>query len=380
LGITHKGSGFSLQVLAPPSSGCGLSSAIPNALTQNLKRGVTKSRCCLYIDVTKNKTAMTITNNMFSQPNKSKLVKQLIIIILFVSFTSCEVEDSLNDLQTNTPVFNIDAFEQNLINYVEAGGDTPIGWAYTISQKGNLKKSDAFGKARTSVDGEMDFTENKEINVASVTKFYTAIAVMQLLEANNLTIEDKIADWIPNSWNKGQGVNNLSFKDLLKHESGLQSTNNNFDTTLSYQGLKDCIETGVVNPKTRNYLNVNFALYRVLIPSLWSNLQGSPAIDIENDANTQFMYLLYMQQNIFDRLSLPLVGCFPEDRNTSTLYYNANDGNSNNGQYYESWNNKSGGGGYFMSTIEMSKVNAYFEHTEILVTKDQRDLMIKQDR
>lgn len=312
---------------------------------------------------------------MFTLPNNSKLVKQLFLIYLFASFFSCEVEDSFNDLQTNVPVFDINVFEENIIDYVESGGDSPIGWAYTISKNGNLQRSNAFGKARNSADGTLDFTLNKEINVASVSKFYTAIAVMQLLEANDLTIEDNIADWLPESWVKGPGVNGLSFKDLLKHESGLQSTNNNFDTTLGYQGLRNCIQTGVVNAKTRTYLNVNFALYRVLIPSLWSNLEGSPVIDIENDANTQFMYLLYMQQNIFDRLSLPLVGCFPESRDISTLYYNVNDGSNNGGVYYGDWNNKSGGGGYFMTTLEMSKVNAYFEHTEVLVNKDQRDLM-----
>ncbi|APY11605.1 hypothetical protein BWZ22_10285 [Seonamhaeicola sp. S2-3] len=31
MGVTRKGSGFTLQVLAPPTSGCGLFTAIPNA-------------------------------------------------------------------------------------------------------------------------------------------------------------------------------------------------------------------------------------------------------------------------------------------------------------------------------------------------------------
>ena len=31
LGVTHKGAGFPLQVLALPASGCGLSTTIPNA-------------------------------------------------------------------------------------------------------------------------------------------------------------------------------------------------------------------------------------------------------------------------------------------------------------------------------------------------------------
>ncbi|OED43922.1 hypothetical protein AB832_02350 [Flavobacteriaceae bacterium (ex Bugula neritina AB1)] len=324
---------------------------------------------------------MKSTNKTYIPSNYSNYIRQIrikhiLFTFIFLILGACETNDDIDQLQTNSPVFDLDLFEQNIINYVNAGNNSPIGWAYTISSNGNLARSNAYGLARTSVDNTLDFSLNKEINIASVTKFYTAIAVMQLLEANDLTIDDKISDWLPNSWNPGSGVDNLSFKDLLKHESGLQSTNNNFDVTLGYIGLKDCIETGVINPTTRNYLNVNFALYRILIPSLWSHLEGSPAIDIENDANTQFMYLLYMQQNIFDRLSLPLVGCVPEDRQITTLYYNVNDtDNNSNGQYYGSWNNKSGGGGYFMTAMEMAKVNAYFEHTEVLVTKDQRDLM-----
>ncbi len=322
-----------------------------------------------------------ITNHTtLALPKNSRNVKQICISLLLSAFSlfffgSCETDDGITDIQTNSPVFDIDLFEQNLIDYVEAGGNAPVGWAYTISTNGNLSKSNAYGQARTAADGALDFSLNKEINIASVSKFYTAIGAMQLLEANNLTIEDNIEDWLPESWAKGPGVSELTFKDLLKHESGLQSTNNNFDTTLGYEGLKDCIETGVVNSKSRNYLNVNFALFRVLIPSLWSAVSNN-AIDIENDANTQFMYLLYMQENIFDRLSLPLVGCTPENREISTLYYNVNDPDTNNnGQYYGGWNNKSGGGGYFMSTLEMAKVNAFFEHTETLVSKDQRDLM-----
>ena len=160
------------------------------------------------------------------------------------------------------------------------------------------------------------------------------------------------------------------------HRSGLSSVNSNFDSTLSYSGLQACIQTGVISPKTRNYLNVNFALFRVLIPSLWSALPNPPAINIENDANTQFMYLLYMQYNIFDPLNLPLVGCFPEDRQTSTLYYNVNDSiNGNSGSYYGDWNPICGGGGYFMTTREMAKVNAYFEHTQLLLNNDVKKVM-----
>ncbi len=324
---------------------------------------------------------MKTTETTFTLLKSSRLTKQVLAYSLLPIFSifllvSCETEDDIANLQTNVPIFNLDLFEQNIINYTNAGGNTPVGWSYTISANGNLARSNAYGQARTMVDGSLEFSLNKEINVASISKFYTAIAVMQLLEANSLTIDDKITEWLPASWAQGSGVSDLSFKDLLTHRSGLESTNNNFNTTLGYQGLAVCIRTGAINSKNYRYRNVNFALFRVLIPSLWSTLENSPVIDIENDANTQFMYLLYMQQNIFDRLSLPLVGCVPEDSSIATLYYNVNaPSNNSTGRFYDSWNHIAGGGGYFMTPIEMAKVIAFFEHSEILVTQDQRDVM-----
>lgn len=303
-----------------------------------------------------------------------------ITLSLFVAlflFNACQKDnDKLAQPVPQGPKFNINKFEQNLIDYVTFSGNQPVGWAYTISENGQLKKWNSYGKSRTAVDGNENLLMSKEINIASISKFYTAIAVMQLLEANNLNIESKISSWLPNSWNKGPGVAELSFKDLLKHESGLSSVNTDFDNTLGYQGLKNCIQTGVINNKTRNYLNVNFALFRVLIPSLWSNRPGSPNINIEDDANTQTTYLQYMQQNIFGRIHLQNVGCDPESRETSTLYYNNSDPQNNkNGTWYGSWNNKCGGGGYFMSTLEIAAVNAYFEHTEVLLSDNIKEIM-----
>jgi D-alanyl-D-alanine carboxypeptidase len=307
--------------------------------------------------------------------NKFKVTLTL-LVSLFVLNACNKDKDKLAQPVPEGPKFNINKFEQNLIDYVTFAGNQPTAWSYTISQNGQLKKWNSYGKSRTVVDGNENFTVSKKINIASISKFYTAIAVMQLLQANNLNIENKIAPWLPASWTKGPGVAELSFKDLLKHESGLSSVNTDFDNTLGYQGLKSCIQTGVINNKSRNYLNVNFALFRVLIPSLWKNLPGSPNIDIENDLNTQNNYLSYMQQNIFGRIHLQNIGCDPEAREVATLYYNNLDLlNNKNGTYYGSWNNKSGGGGYFMSTLEIAAVNAYFEHTEVLLSDNFKNIM-----
>ena len=307
-------------------------------------------------------------------------MKALIYFCLFsclaiFTFNSCKEKEELGKTD-NSPKFNLDLFEQNIIDYINWNNDQPIGWAYTISVDGLLKRSDAFGDARTDADGQLDFTLNKEINIASVTKFYTAVAAMKLIYANDLTEDSKIAPWLPNDWTQGPGVDDLTFADLLSHSSGLNSINSNFDSTLSYSGLESCISDGVVNSKSRSYLNVNFALFRVLIPSLWSALPGSPqTIDITSSVNCQIMYLLYLQQELFSPIGLTYINCSPEDRQTATLYYNVNDNNQTNGTYYSGWSHISGGGGYFMSTMEMARFNAYFEHTETIISKELRDIM-----
>lgn len=309
-----------------------------------------------------------------------KTLKNLMILcVAILLFASCE-EDGPQILNPG-PQFSLDLFEQNIIDAMNFAPLNPVGWGYVINQNGNAVRNGAFGDARTEADKQMDFTINKEVNVASITKFYTAVAAMQLLDANNLTIHSKIEPYLPDSWVKGPGVDELTFGQLMRHRSGLQSTNNNFTQTLGYEGLKTCIQTGVVNDTASyNYLNVNFALFRVLIPSLWSELPNPPAINIESDANTQFMYLLYMQQYIWDAIDLPLVGCTPESRSNSTLYYNVADPNSgNNGAYYGDWNPICGGGGNFMTLVEMAKFNAFYEHTEVILS-DELKQVIKDNR
>ncbi|GAO27938.1 hypothetical protein JCM15548_14820 [Geofilum rubicundum JCM 15548] len=135
----------------------------------------------------------------------------------------------------------------------------------------------------------------------------------------------------------------------------------------------------MVNSKNRNYLNVNFALFRILIPSLWSGMPDAPAVDLNSDANTQFVYQAYMLQNVFQPIGLNNIDCVPEVRMVSTLYYNVGNQNSGNGAYYFDWTAMAGGGGFFMTTIEMAAVNAYFEHSEVLLSQEQRDIM-KENR
>ncbi|WP_157482694.1 serine hydrolase, partial [Geofilum rubicundum] len=155
--------------------------------------------------------------------SKTFLLGMMVLIPLSLLNLSCEDDAPKDILQPDLPEPDINKFAENLENYINWNNDEPIGWSYSISKNGVLRKAKAFGSARTIADGQLDFKTTKKINVASVSKFYTAIAVMQLLEANDLTIDDKIVSHLPPAWwNVGPGVDDLTFRELLTHTSGLQ--------------------------------------------------------------------------------------------------------------------------------------------------------------
>ena len=308
---------------------------------------------------------------------KFRIQLKLIFILFFLLFNSCD--DNNNDLAgPNTPQFSLDLFEQNLIDYVNWGNDSPVGWAYAITKDGQLVRSGAFGNAIDEPDGTIEaMTVNKEINIASITKFYTAIAVMQLLEQLNLTIYTLIEPYLPPSWIRGPYMEDMTFAHLLRHESGLDTGNTDFDNTLSYGGIKLAVQNGVSipPPDQSDYDNINFAIFRILIPSLQNNLPNTPITNLDSDVATQLAYKNYMQTEIFNKVGLSNID-FTEEQQNPTRYYNIGDKSNNvSGITYGDWDHIAGGGGYFMSVIEMAAVNAYFEHTEDLLSNASKDII-----
>jgi CubicO group peptidase (beta-lactamase class C family) len=89
------------------------------------------------------------------------------------------------------------------------------GLALAVIRQGRIERLAAYGQA--SIEFAVPVTPTTLFNVASVTKSFTAVAVMKLVEAGKVSLDDSIGTYlqVPGRWRK------VRIRDLLGHTSGL---------------------------------------------------------------------------------------------------------------------------------------------------------------
>jgi CubicO group peptidase (beta-lactamase class C family) len=273
---------------------------------------------------------------------------------------------------TSQKQFDIDVFEDNIV----AGlGNQWAGYAYTISQNGQLRRSDAFGNRRNGNDGNVAFETTSPIYGASVNKVMTAVAMMKILEEKgdgdaSFWLNANIFQFLPPNWTFGPNTTSIKFRDLLQHRSGLA-----VDDPIDFSGLRTLFAGGTPSDKSFEYSNANYALLRILVARMSGLMDGVNINDEDAMASaTLSSFHRYMESNFFDPLNIE-VDTKPFGNNPA-LYYQW--GNLNNGWNIGDLTSRLGNGGFYFSTIDAAKFFAYLNHTEDLISKETRELMYDQ--
>ena len=309
---------------------------------------------------------------------KSLLIMAGIVCFAF-QLTSCKKE---LPRKSNAKVFNLEKFSKNIQSRI--GGNSPQqspeGYSFIVTMDGKIADSFSFGNAYTNVAaGRIAWNTKQEINVASVTKTLTAVAVLQLLKKHDLKDGSLISRWIRGYVKAHDQIKNLEFYQLLTHSSGITAS------ATDYASLRQVMRSKLADPEKtpRQYSNVNFAMFRIIIPYLIdSNVVKIKEAQFLPRDTTGFekwlsaTYINYMQQNVFTPAGLGTVNCTPS-ANTAMAYSEPR----GIGQYSESngdWTETCAGGGFYMSVLEMSKWIVYLTYTNTLLDNDQRKMMDKQ--
>lgn len=130
--------------------------------------------------------------------------KSIIIIVLFITILSCNQDVKKKNPQTNEIALKFDSL------FSEDFSGTIL-----VADKGNIVFTKNSGFSNENTKSQINLETIFEL--ASVSKQFTAMAIVQLQKEGKLSYEDKLSKYIPelNHYDK------ITIKNLLTHTSGL---------------------------------------------------------------------------------------------------------------------------------------------------------------
>lgn len=240
-----------------------------------------------------------------------------------------------------------------------------------VSVVGGLPQLKAFGNARTGADSpNLAWDADVPINVMSLAKVFTTVAVLQVMDRNSIPLTAKLTQYLPPDWTPGSNIGQITIQDLLTHRSGF---NQNTGGNSAYSNLKAQVEGGVtaVNYGQPNYDNNNFAIFRVILPFMdgWTD----PGAATRDAASTTW-YVNYMQDNVFLPVGVNDATTKPNTGNHG-YWYSTNPSASSAGDDGGDWTSLVGGGGWSMSMGSLYRFLLALDEGDTLLTDAQKTTM-----
>lgn len=301
---------------------------------------------------------------------KTLLKHSLLALAVTLTATSCVKDKAPNP----SKVFNVAKFKALLKEGILKSKPTqPRGFSFVINQNGKWADTCSDGIGYLVGDRVSRMRPDLEINVASVTKALTSIGVQQLLKKQNVDLGDSIGQYLPAYFGAVKPVRDITFRQLLTHTSGITSGSHGFEP------MKEVVKQPLANPaKTPKYSNMNFALFRVIIPYLMNKTVAKQVEASMVPGNTEGFeewmskqYVNYMQQHVFTPIGIQEALCKPGEPSAMAF----NEGPKLSFVTQTDWTLASAGGGYYLSTMEMARIMAYLSHTETLLSNEQKNQM-----
>ena len=280
----------------------------------------------------------------------------------------------------NLPHFRLDLYEANIRDTFEG---QVVGYQYSIAKNGLLVSTHQDGVARTGADLPATAqSPTKEMNIASVSKAITATVLVQLLDDLGISVDSSIEPYLPASWVRGPGIDELSFRSLLIHDSGLDN-NRNRDYRLadleSYiaAGVEGVNDDGVPYKDLFQYQNANFALFRVAIPYLLYGEDDIQELYVDFPFTFEdlisWLYVDAVRTYALDQTGFVDADCQADDPTPTLRYAFPDDGSP--GAEAGDWRTRCGSGGWFMSSYELVGFMAYRRYTNLIMSPTARGRM-----
>ena len=208
------------------------------------------------------------------------------------------------------------------------------------------------GLARTAADPpKLAMGPDVMVNVLSVGKMFTTIAVLQSLARHHLSTGSRIWPFLPPDWVKGPGIDTITFGELLTHRAGFRLNSGLVFKT--GDAAREQIRQGIqqIDKQVADYNNINFTIFRDMLPFMEGAPQPGPAA---RAAAADRFFLSYMQRHVFDPVGVTDATCAPVRH--ATLIYPPPGAGTARGRQAPVPPSACAGGGWFMTPASMLRV------------------------
>ncbi|HJY57806.1 MAG TPA: serine hydrolase domain-containing protein [Streptosporangiaceae bacterium] len=224
----------------------------------------------------------------------------------------------------------------------------------------------ASGLARTAADPpQLAMGPDVTVNVASVGKMFTTIAVLQSLARHHLSIDSRISPFLPPDWVKGPGIGTITFRELLTHRAGFRLDSGRVFVTDN--AAREQIRHGIqlADKQVADYNNINFTIFRDMLPFM----EGARA---QGPAATRF-FISYVQRQVFDPVGVKDARCGPV--RDAMLMYPPPAAGTQPGRQAPVGPSGCSAGGWFMTPASMLRVLYGLISGHSLLSSSQRQQM-----
>jgi CubicO group peptidase (beta-lactamase class C family) len=206
------------------------------------------------------------------------------LFTIFLSCTTTSFEQNIEISSSATDFFGkIDSIVIHKMNHYNIPG-LSIG----LVRNDSILYTKGYGVR--NIDKEDLVTENTIFHTASISKLFTASAIINLVNEEQLSLEDKLVHLIPALKYKDERIKNITIKDLLNHTSGLPDVQdyhwerkNQLDTSLKEYIASLELELESPPSTTYSYSNLGYNLLGYVI-----------------ERNTKTSFELYVKDSILN--------------------------------------------------------------------------------
>jgi CubicO group peptidase (beta-lactamase class C family) len=232
-----------------------------------------------------------------------------IVIVLIILFVSCK---SSSDKKTDTKALELEQLQTRIDSLFNSNIDeNEPGAAILMSYDGKMLIGKGYGTR--NLDTKEPITKSTNMELASVSKQFTALAILSLVNDRKISLNDTVYKYLP-----FETFKNLTIKQLINHTSGINDAEEYFHTNWDSTKIAtndDILKWYSAENRTKNksgqVFEYNNGAYEVL-PLIVEKVSGEKYED-------------YIKENVFKNAGMIRTNAFnlnhPIDIDERAFYY-----------------------------------------------------------